>query len=117
MWALRCQEPLKEQLSVDSPLYVCCPACCTEFRALNTLALLLKQPPLLQGDGTLESLLSSTGWLSTLLDVLCGTGSSKREPDDGVREALAETVLMLVSLCGLLAVPVRACSLVCEENS
>lgn len=53
----------------------------------------------LQADGTLEALLSSTEWLSDLLDVLCGTNKVRREPDDGVREALAEAVLMLVSLC------------------
>ena len=44
----------------------------------------------------LGSLLGDTEWLAGLLNALCGTEHTSREPDDGVREALAETVLMLV---------------------
>ena len=49
-----------------------------------------------QADGTLDSLLSSTQWLTAALDVLCGAHKVRREADDGVREALAEAVLLLV---------------------
>ena len=61
-----------------------------------------------QADGTLDSLLSSTQWLTAALDVLCGAHKVRREPDDGVREALAEAVLLLVCLSPPCCTPLGA---------
>ena len=68
-----------------------------------------------EADGTLGSLLGSTAWLAALLDVLCGAHKVRREVDDGVREALSETVLMLVQLPPLLLLLLLLwCSVRCQ---
>lgn len=51
---------------------------------------------LLQEDGTLGSILGDMAPLEALLDALCGV-TGAREPDSGIRAALAESVELLVS--------------------
>ena len=51
----------------------------------------------LQQDGTLEQILEQRHQLQQVLAQLCGAGAPK-EANDNVRAALAESILMLVSV-------------------
>lgn len=53
-------------------------------------------PDVWQADGTLAQLAGDKGVLTAMLEPLCGWGCAK-EGDAGVRESLAEALMMLVS--------------------
>ena len=54
-----------------------------------------------QADGTLAQLAGDKGVLMAMLEPLCGWGCAK-EGDAGVRESLAEALMMLVGCLGSL---------------
>lgn len=56
----------------------------------------IKSPETWQADGTLAQLVGDRGVLTAMLEPLCGWGCDK-EGDAGVRESLAEALMMLVS--------------------
>lgn len=71
---------------------------CVQF-AEDVQALLIKLVWLVQQDGTLNQILDQRPQLQQVLNQLCGVQAPK-EVDDTVRAALAESILMLVSVAG-----------------
>ena len=73
-----------------------------------------KLPKVWQADGTLAQLVGDKGVLTAMLEPLCGWGCDK-EGDAGVRESLAEALMMLVSCLGSLATIMQSMPLAMKQ--